>query len=105
MGPLSCSRFQSPRTEPEGLESNPFRNALNVASSRAEQGSGPIAYVLARSYWGQGLMTEALAWLVDWALKQPAIRRAWAMCDVDNPNSARVMEKAGMQREGIRRGG
>ena len=25
----------------------------------------------------------------------------WAVCDIDNLASARVMEKAGMQREGI----
>ena len=27
--------------------------------------------------------------------------RAWATCDVENPASARVMEKAGMIREGV----
>ena len=31
---------------------------------------------------------------------RPEIFRIWAVCDVDNPASARVMEKAGMQREG-----
>jgi [ribosomal protein S5]-alanine N-acetyltransferase len=30
-------------------------------------------YVLARSAWGQGLMTEALTEIVSWALNQPAI--------------------------------
>jgi RimJ/RimL family protein N-acetyltransferase len=36
-------------------------------------------------------------------LKQQAIFRIWAVCDVDNAASARVMEKAGMQREGVLR--
>ncbi len=62
-----------------------------------------FGYVLARSHWGQGLMTEALRHLVDWSLAQPEIFRAWAYCDVENPSSARVMEKAGMLREGVLR--
>ncbi len=60
-------------------------------------------YVLAREHWGQGHMSEALTALVDWALDQPGIHRAEAYCDLDNPASARVMEKAGMAHEGILR--
>jgi RimJ/RimL family protein N-acetyltransferase len=48
-------------------------------------------------------MTEALKTLIAWALKQEEIYRIWAVCDVDNLASARVMEKAGMQLEGILR--
>jgi len=62
-----------------------------------------FGYVLARSHWGQGLMTEALAAAVDWSLDQPEIWRASAFCDVDNGASGRVMEKAGMSFEGILR--
>lgn len=62
-----------------------------------------FGYVLGRKHWRQGLMAEALASLVDWALAQPGIYRAWAFCDVENPASARVMEKAGMTREGVLR--
>jgi RimJ/RimL family protein N-acetyltransferase len=65
--------------------------------------SALFGYVLARSRWGQGLTTEALRHLVDWALGEPRIFRAWAVCDVENPASARVMEKAGMTREGVLR--
>ena len=59
--------------------------------------------MLARAYWGRGYMTEALKELIDWALKQKDIYRIWAVCDVDNLASARVMEKAGMQLEGTLR--
>ena len=48
-------------------------------------------------------MTEAVKALVTWALQRPEIYRVWAVCDIDNKASARVMEKAGMQREGILR--
>jgi RimJ/RimL family protein N-acetyltransferase len=46
-------------------------------------------------------MTESITALIAWALKQKEVFRIWAVCDVDNKASARVMEKAGMQREGI----
>jgi RimJ/RimL family protein N-acetyltransferase len=62
-----------------------------------------LGFVLARAYWGRGYMTEAVRGLVAWALKQKEIYRVWAVCDTDNVASARVMEKAGMQREGTLR--
>jgi RimJ/RimL family protein N-acetyltransferase len=62
-----------------------------------------FGYVLGRAHWGQGLATEALRTLIAWALGEPRVYRAWAVCDVDNPASARVMEKVGMRREGILR--
>jgi RimJ/RimL family protein N-acetyltransferase len=48
-------------------------------------------------------MTEALRPIVRWALAQPQIYRVWAVCDVDNPASGRVLEKLGMQHEGVLR--
>jgi len=60
-------------------------------------------YVLARPSWGRGLMTEALAAAARWAMDQSDIWRIGAVCDVDNFASARVMEKAGLAREGILR--
>lgn len=62
-----------------------------------------FGYALARKFWGHGFTAEALKYLVDWSLAQPSRYRAWAFCDVENPASARVMEKAGMTREGILR--
>ncbi len=62
-----------------------------------------FGYVLARSSWGQGLMTEALTEVACWALSEPDIWRIGAVCDVDNLASARVMEKAGLTREGLLR--
>ncbi len=62
-----------------------------------------VGYVLGRAHWGQGLMTEALRYVAAWALAQPALFRIWAFCDVENLASARVMEKAGLVREGMLR--
>jgi [ribosomal protein S5]-alanine N-acetyltransferase len=59
-----------------------------------------LGYILGREYWGRGYMTEVVRAVSDWALAQPEVHRVWAVCDVDNLASARVMEKAGMEREG-----
>jgi len=60
-------------------------------------------YVLARAFWGRGLMTEALAEVTGWAMRQDAIWRIGAVCDEENRASSRVMEKAGLEREGVLR--
>lgn len=62
-----------------------------------------IGYVLSRSDWGRGYITEAAQAVTHWLLKQPDIYRVFATCDIENSASARVMEKIGMQREGILR--
>lgn len=67
---------------------------------------GPKAmfgYVLGRAYWGRGYAAEALTYLVDWVAAEPRLRRAWAYCAAENHSSARVMEKAGLEREGLLR--
>ncbi|HUJ43586.1 MAG TPA: GNAT family N-acetyltransferase [Opitutaceae bacterium] len=62
-----------------------------------------LGYVLGRSHWGRGLMTEAVRYVAAWALAQPPLFRVWAFCDAENIASARVLEKAGLRREGLLR--
>jgi [ribosomal protein S5]-alanine N-acetyltransferase len=71
---------------------------------RAQEGfKADFGYVLARPFWGQGLMTEALRAVLDFAFSLPGMYRVWAVCDVENVGSARVMEKAGLTFEGVLR--
>jgi len=62
-----------------------------------------FGYVLARQWWGQGLMTESLTEAANWVMQQQEIWRMSAVCDVDNIGSARVMQKSGFVQEGILR--
>ena len=62
-----------------------------------------IGYIIGRAYWGKGYVPEAVRVIIDWALSQPSIYRVCADCDVENTASARVMEKVGMQLEGVLR--
>jgi [ribosomal protein S5]-alanine N-acetyltransferase len=75
----------------------------NFALRQPEPYRLDCGYVLARPYWGSGLMTEALSEVARWAMRQGDIWRLGAVCDVENRASARVMEKAGLAREGILR--
>jgi RimJ/RimL family protein N-acetyltransferase len=62
-----------------------------------------IGYVAAQEHWGKGYIPEATRALIDWAFAQSAIYRVYATTDVENVASRRVLEKVGMQCEGILR--
>jgi len=55
------------------------------------------------AYWHHGYATEAGRAVIAWAADLPEVYRVWAVCDVENPASARVLEKLGMSREGVLR--
>src|SRR4029077_3851095 len=78
----------------------------------SKEHAADIGYVLSRNLWGGGYMTEAANAVVEWAINLSSVYRVWAVCDCENkadaPDiigalSARVLEKVGMQREGILR--
>lgn len=73
---------------------------IGAIAYRPRQYKADIGYVLARSAWNRGYMTECVRHLIDRALAQPGMHRVWAVCDVENAASVRVLEKAGMEREG-----
>jgi ribosomal-protein-alanine N-acetyltransferase len=85
----------------QGRKDSVIRGGLDLR--QPERHRLEFGYVLARPWWGQGLMTEALTEIVRWGLSQPTIFRISAVCDIDNVASARVMEKAGLMREGLLR--
>ena len=62
-----------------------------------------FGYTGAYTQWGKGYMTEASRACIQWGFQQPAVYRIYATVDVENIPSQRVLEKAGMQREGILR--
>jgi RimJ/RimL family protein N-acetyltransferase len=72
-----------------------------MIEARVNQHQVGLGYVLARDVWGNGFATEAVRTVVGWALSEPSVWRVWALTDVDNASSARVLEKAGMSREGL----
>jgi len=76
---------------------------LGMVEIRIDGHRVDLGYGIARRYWGQGYTTEAVAAIMDLAWQQPSVYRVWAVCDIENQASARVLEKVGMQLEGVLR--
>ena len=76
---------------------------IGMIQIRIDNFRADIGYVLAKAHWGNGFATEMTTAVVNWAIRQPSIYRVWATCDVENLASARVLEKVGMQKEGLLR--
>lgn len=68
------------------------------AHARAELG-----WAMARPYWNQGLMTEAVKACIAFGFARMGLNRIEARCRLENGASERVMQKAGMTFEGIAR--
>ena len=62
-----------------------------------------IGYCIGSSWWGQGIMPEALAAVMKFFFEQVGVNRVEACHDVNNPNSGKVMAKCGMTYEGTLR--
>jgi RimJ/RimL family protein N-acetyltransferase len=92
--------WDSGREFPWFLFERSSNRLVGSITARMEGHRVNLGYVLSRSVWGRGYMTEAVAAVVSWAFSLPEIYRVWALCDVENVASARVLEKAGMTREG-----
>lgn len=58
-----------------------------------------LGYILARDVWGQGYAVEAAQAMLQRGFEDLGLERIYAVCDVDNVGSRRVLEKLGLQRE------
>ena len=76
---------------------------IGMIDPRIEGSKVGIGYGAAHAHWGKGFVTEATRAIIEWAFQQPSIYRVYATTDVENIASQRVLEKVGMQCEGILR--
>ena len=67
---------------------------------RQDGKQGEIGYCFNPQYWRQGYASEAAAVMIDYGFKTLGMHRIFATCRPENIGSAKVMEKAGLQREG-----
>ncbi|QYF93668.1 GNAT family N-acetyltransferase [Massilia sp. PAMC28688] len=86
--PYVLTRREDEDTPVGMLDARPLPNAVDVG------------YVLQRSAWGTGLMTEALIAFSGAALASPDCIRVQATCDTENHASAKVLERSGFTLEG-----
>lgn len=77
--------------------------SISVGWHEDEIPSANIGYCIGTRWWGQGLTAEALRAVVRYLIEDVGMVRVEAKHDTRNPNSGRVMQKAGMTREGVLR--
>jgi [ribosomal protein S5]-alanine N-acetyltransferase len=62
-----------------------------------------IGYDLTRSYWGQGIMPEALRAIITFGFERMSLNRVEADTSAANTASIHVLQKLGFQQEGLLR--
>lgn len=77
--------------------------AVGLMISEQDQ-NAEIGYWMDKPFWGQGYCSEAVQEVIRFGLIDLGLHRIHAHYMVRNPASGRVMEKAGMRREGLLRG-
>jgi ribosomal-protein-alanine N-acetyltransferase len=65
---------------------------------------GELGYWIGTPYWRRGYATEAARRVVAFAFQTLGLNRVHSSCFTRNSASARVLEKAGLVREGVLRG-
>ncbi|WOC32965.1 MULTISPECIES: GNAT family N-acetyltransferase [Caproicibacterium] len=77
--------------------------SIDVVDGNDNVRRAEIGYCMSRRFWGQGIMTEALIAVEDYLFSKAGYNRVEACHDVHNPASGKVMQKSGMQQEGVLR--
>lgn len=60
-----------------------------------------IGFVLSKSYWNKGIMTEALITVLEYSFEKLGLNRVEGLCISSNQAAIRVLEKVGMKKEGV----
>jgi ribosomal-protein-alanine N-acetyltransferase len=103
---VAIERYNKGMVAPWGIEHKGDRKIIGTCdfiSWFPEHSRTEIGYALSRSYWGRGIMTEAVTHIIACGFGRKNVNRIQAMCEIPNVGSARVMEKSGMVFEGILR--
>lgn len=80
-----------------------FAGTIGLHSIQLTDHCAEIGYWIEKSHRENGIATEAVKALLNFALKIAGFRRIEAMADFDNVASQRVMERAGMVRDALLR--
>lgn len=83
-------------------ESEALLGAISLRVSQAHR-HGEIGYWIGAAHWGRGYATEAALSLIGYAFATLGLRRVQGRLFTRNTASGRVLQKLGMQLEGIHR--
>lgn len=77
--------------------------SISVVSVNDKTKSVETGYALSQKLWGKGIMTEAYKAVISYFFEKVGVLRIHSKHDVLNPASGKVMEKAGLIKEGLLR--
>lgn len=77
---------------------------LHLSSQNSEINEWETGWAIHYNLWGKGYASEAACAVLDFAFGELGVHRVVAFCNVHNTASARVMQKIGMQQDGLLRG-
>lgn len=100
------SQYEDPHTYQWGIVLKETGELIGNISSVGENEVTlcmEIGWVIGRKWWGQGIMPEAAAAVLDFLFNEVKANRIMAGHDSNNPKSGRVMQKIGMRYEGRQR--
>ena len=70
---------------------------------KKEHETAELGYWVAEEFWGKGIATEVLAFVLDFGFRELGLHKIFATHFGDNPASGKVMQKCGMKHEGVLR--
>ena len=84
-------------------ESNQFIGVIALDLGKPKYRMAEVWFKVHKEFWNRGYATEALTGVLAFGFNDLKLHRIEAGCAVENIASAKVLEKAGMSREGMMR--
>lgn len=74
--------------------------SISILDTAIDLDSGEVGYCIAKKYWHQGITSEALKAVIDFAFSKVGFRYLIGRHDINNPHSGLVMLKCKMIKTG-----
>jgi [ribosomal protein S5]-alanine N-acetyltransferase len=84
-------------------EDDSFIGLIALDLGKVKYRTAEVWFKIHKNFWRKGYTTEALTNLLDFGFNKLKLHRIEAGCAVENIASFKVLEKAGMMREGMKR--
>ncbi|OFX38534.1 MAG: hypothetical protein A2W95_03605 [Bacteroidetes bacterium GWA2_40_14] len=83
------------------FDGDPVGNVGITLGNDVHKKSAALGYWLAEPYWGKGIMTQSVKWMVDYAFRNFDLNRIWAGVFSNNPASMKVLLNSGFKQEAV----
>ena len=77
--------------------------AIGISQINTQFEKAEIGYWIGKPYWNKGYCTEAVQAVLKYCFESLKLNKVYAAHFINNPPSGRVMQKAGMKKEGVLR--